>query len=47
MKRITTSINLDENQIEFIKKYNINLSAFMRKKVDELMEKYKKGGLIE
>lgn len=46
MKKQTT-INLEDYQFEFIKKFDINLSSLMRKKVDELMKQYKEGGLIK
>ena len=46
MKKQTT-INLEDYQLEFIKKFDINLSSLMRKKVDELIKQYKTGGLIE
>lgn len=42
-----TSVNLEQKQLDFIKKFNINLSAFVRQKIDNLMRKYKDGGLIK
>ena len=41
----TISINVELK--DFIKKFNINLSEFVRNKLEELRKQYKKEGLIE
>ncbi len=35
----TTSVNLEQKQVDFLKANNINLSGFIRKAVDALMVK--------
>ena len=36
-EKITTSINLEKKQKDFLEKYNLNLSALVRETIERLM----------
>ena len=45
--RVQTTISINGDLRDFVKKFNINLSEFVRNKLEELRKRYKKEGLID